>query len=171
MIFIDFPLPSHGYPALIGAESAHCAGEQDRYWEMHDAIYENFVEMTELDPDDEEAATALLIEIGTPLVDDSDAFTECVESHNYRAIVAALQQQARETGVDVTPTLFLISDFHQETIPGFLDYEEFEPILEREYLRALGTEIPDPTPVPTEVPEDDGEGESGEEGEEDEDEG
>ncbi len=159
MIFIDFPLPSHGFPGLIGSEAAHCAGEQDRYWEMHDAIYGAFRDLADIDPEDEEATTAKLIEIGSPVVDDSAAFAECVKSHDYRAIVASLQQQARESGVEVTPTLYLISDNHQETIPGFLDYVDFEPILEREYLRALGTVIPDPTPEPTVPPEDGGEGE------------
>lgn len=152
MIFIDFPLPSHGYPGLMGSEAAHCAGEQDRYWEMHDAIYEAFRDLADIDPEDEKATTAKLIEIGQPIVDDSEAYTECVESKKYRAIVAALQQQARSSGVEVTPTLYLISDNHQETIPGFLEYEDFEPILEREYLRALGTVIPDPTPEPTVPP-------------------
>lgn len=166
LVFIDFPLPNHGYPGLVGAEAAHCAGEQGRYWEMHDAIYGAFRDLADIEPEDEKAATAKLIEIGQPLVDDSAAYTECVESHNYRGIVAALQQQARSQGVEVTPTLFLVSDHHQETIPGFLDYEDFEPILEREYLRALGTVIPDPTAAPTETPEaadgdDEGEGDGG----------
>jgi len=149
MVFIDFPLPSHGFPALLAHEAAHCAGVQGRYWEAHDALFEAFRELSDVDPEDEAASTDTVIEITRPVVDDGAALEACVRSNDFRSIVAALQQQARDRGVEVTPTLFFISDYHQETIPGFLDWEGFEPIVEREYLRALGTEIPDPTPEPT----------------------
>ena len=37
----EFPIPSLHPSAAKAAEGALCAGDQDRYWEMHDAIFQN----------------------------------------------------------------------------------------------------------------------------------
>ncbi len=39
-VFRDFPLEMHPQ-ARKAAEAAHCAGEQGKYWEMHDALFQN----------------------------------------------------------------------------------------------------------------------------------
>jgi hypothetical protein len=38
--FRDYPLPNHQFSRLA-AHAAQCAGEQGRFWEMHDALYAN----------------------------------------------------------------------------------------------------------------------------------
>ena len=40
IVFKDFPLPNHA-EAPKAAEAAHCAGEQGKYWEMHDRLFAN----------------------------------------------------------------------------------------------------------------------------------
>ena len=40
IIFKDYPLPNHPQ-APKAAEAARCAGEQSKYWEMHDAMFAN----------------------------------------------------------------------------------------------------------------------------------
>jgi protein-disulfide isomerase len=39
-VFRDYPLEMHAQ-ARKAAEAAHCAGEQGKYWEMHDALFQH----------------------------------------------------------------------------------------------------------------------------------
>lgn len=39
-VVVDNPLPGHRY-ALPAAEAAHCAGDQGKFWEMHDYLFNN----------------------------------------------------------------------------------------------------------------------------------
>lgn len=150
LVFIDFPLPSHGYPAVLAAELAHCSGEQDRYWEMHDAIFEAFAPLNDVDPEDEEASTAGVWAVAeaADLGLDMEALEACYRSQKYRPIIAALVQQSRDSGVEATPTLLIVNGDYQEGIPGFLPYEDFARILDREWSRHLGTPIPTETSAP-----------------------
>jgi hypothetical protein len=80
----------------------------------------------------------------------------CLAAGDYRPIVGALQQQALQRGVEMTPTLVVVrrdpstGEYGDpETVLGTLPFAEFEPYLQRSLSRSLGTAVPTPTSPPT----------------------
>ena len=48
-IFFDFPLESIHKNALKASEASRCAGEQGKYWEMHDQLFANSTALEMID--------------------------------------------------------------------------------------------------------------------------
>jgi len=68
-VFLDFPLDFHKQ-AFKAAEAAHCAGEQGKYWDMHDQIFAN---QKAMEPKDlSEYAKAIGIDVSK--------FQQCLDS-------------------------------------------------------------------------------------------
>lgn len=91
-VFMDFPLRNHTL-APKASEAAHCAGEQDKYWEMHDQLFAN---RSKLQVDDLKAHAAT---IGL----DTGAFNECLDSDKY-ALTVRKHFQIGNDKVNVTGT-------------------------------------------------------------------
>jgi len=138
-VFIDFPIPGHGFPAYVSHEAAHCASEQGRYWDMHHALFAAYERLARVDATDQGTARQVVAEVAAELGLDAEALGSCVASERYRPIVASLAQQAAENGIVMTPTLLLQSEAHTEVISGFVTFHQLQPILDRELARALGT--------------------------------
>jgi protein-disulfide isomerase len=92
----DLPLPMHAR-ALPAARAARCAGEQGKFWEMHDSL---FAKQNAL------SAPALLDRAQT-LGLDTAKFTECQSSEKYTADIQKSVSEALKMGIDGTPTFFL----------------------------------------------------------------
>ena len=92
----DLPLPGHPH-ALPAARAARCAGEQGRYWEMHDSL---FAEQNAL------SAPALLDRAQT-LGLDAAKFAECESGEKYMADIQNNILEAQKMGIGGTPTFFL----------------------------------------------------------------
>jgi protein-disulfide isomerase len=93
---LDLPLAMHRY-APKAAEAAHCAAEQGKFWEMHDALF----------ADQGALATEDLRQRAAALGIDTAAFDACLQSGTYAARVADGAAEAARLGVTGTPT-FLI---------------------------------------------------------------
>jgi protein-disulfide isomerase len=96
--YVDFPLTSIHPNAFPAAEAAHCAGEQDSYWEFRDALFGASQGLGE------EAYLAYAEELEMDL----EAFSECVEEERYSYAVQSNFDAAYNRGVNSTPT-FLIN--------------------------------------------------------------
>ena len=96
-VFFDFPLGNHSL-APKAAEAARCAGEQDRFWEMHDVLFAN---QRQLEPE------RLPAHAGEAGVVDSAAFRECLDSGKYAASIEANMLEGAKLRVRGTPSFGL----------------------------------------------------------------
>jgi len=123
-IYRDFPLYSIHPQAQSAAEAADCAGEQDAYWQFHNAL---FSEKYGLGND---AYTRYAAELGL----NPDQFSQCVSEHRFKAEVEADFKYGSKIGVSSTPTFFV----NGLAVVGAQPYEVFKELIDKE----LAGEIP-----------------------------
>jgi protein-disulfide isomerase len=97
------------------AQAAECAGEQDKFWEMHDLIFDKG---SQGDP----------IEYAQEIGINTDKFSECLDSGKYSAKVTADTNEARSFGISGTPS-FMING---KLVKGAQPYENFKKIIDEE---------------------------------------
>jgi protein-disulfide isomerase len=97
----DLPLPGHKY-SRFSAHAAQCAGEQDRYWEMHDRLFaDHSWAQTGRDP------SALFRQMAQSAGVDISKWDECMQSGRYAGRIEASRQEAERLGASGTPTFFV----------------------------------------------------------------
>ncbi len=96
LVYRDFPLPSHG-DAPKAAEAALCAGDQGKYWEMHNALFSNQEKLKV--PDLKAQAKSLGL--------DPSKFDQCLDSGAKAKEVDANRAAGEEAGVSGTPAFFI----------------------------------------------------------------
>jgi protein-disulfide isomerase len=99
----DFPLENIHPQAREAAIAARCAGEQDAYWPMHDALFAQQQAWTEAAPQHNEYFTTMAGELSL----DTAAFTACLASGQHDALVQANLEEGAALGVRGTPTFFI----------------------------------------------------------------
>ncbi len=92
----DLPLEMHAR-ALPAARAARCAGEQGKFWEMHDSL---FAKQNAL-------SAPALVDRAQTLGLDKEKFTECQSSEKYTADIQKSISDAQKMGISGTPTFFL----------------------------------------------------------------
>jgi protein-disulfide isomerase len=105
-IVLDLPLPMHPN-AKTAAQVAHCAGEQDHFWEMRTVLFEKAPL-----PKPES-----LSEFGQQLGLDQQAFDDCLASDKYLDQIDADSEAATEIRVTGTPT-FIVGKSRSDWIDG-----------------------------------------------------
>jgi protein-disulfide isomerase len=93
-VFRDLPLESIHKNAFKAAEAAHCAGEQNKYWEMHDRLFEN---QKSLEP-------AMLTAHAQAVGVDTKKFQVCLDSGKFAADIRNDIAEANKYGITGTPT-------------------------------------------------------------------
>ena len=95
-VFFDFPLDFHKN-AFKAAEAADCAGEQGKFWQMHDKLFENqkALEVSDL--------TSYAKTIGLNM----SKFQKCLDSGKYANQIKKEIELGQKSGVTGTPSFFL----------------------------------------------------------------
>lgn len=96
--FQDFPLPIHPN-AKPTAEAARCAGDQGKYWSMHDVL---FSRQSEWQGDGNVAAR--LKSYAEELDLDTARFGRCLDTGKYTLAIQDAIADGTQQGIDVTPT-------------------------------------------------------------------
>lgn len=116
IIWRHFPLSSIHATAQIASEAVECAGEQGKFWQYHDAIYENQESLAK-DFLDDYARTAGISNVA--------AFTSCVDSGKYTQKVADDFNLGISLQVSGTPTFFI----NGNQIVGAVPFASIEPLI------------------------------------------
>jgi protein-disulfide isomerase len=113
-------LPNHA-EAFKAAEAAHCAGEQGKYWELHDAMFAN---QRQLD-------VPTLKETARKLGLDGGKFDSCLDSGKHAENVRTDYQLGERMGVNSTPTIYV----NGRALVGAQPFEAFKRIIDEELAR------------------------------------
>lgn len=101
LFYRHFPLPQHQNAklAILAAESA---GEQGKFWEMHDLLYERQSEWSE-----DSAAFDLFVGYARELHLSTSEFSQKISSSTYDEVIQTDINDGVRLGINSTPTLFI----------------------------------------------------------------
>lgn len=97
IVFRDQPLDFHQH-AQKAAEAAHCAGDQGKYWEMHDHL---FAHQDQLDE------ASLIKAASTVKIENLKTFEQCLSSGKHRGVVQANAADAKKLNLSGAPVFFV----------------------------------------------------------------
>lgn len=121
VVFRNLPLTKLHPNALVAAEAGICADRQGKFWEMHDAMYDD---QGALDPDGLKATAAKL---GL----DPERFGACLGDGSANSSLDEDARAARALGLEGTPYFFI----NGRPVDGDVPLATFEAIVKEELAR------------------------------------
>ena len=122
-IYKDFPL--NGEQSILASEASYCAQKQNKFWEYHDTLYNNWGgENTGWIT--ENVLQGFARDVGLNL----DEFSQCLENSEYRQKVLDNDHFAREIGINATPSFLIFNDSELYRIIGAQPFDKFEQAFE-----------------------------------------
>jgi protein-disulfide isomerase len=119
----DLPLEFHPF-ALKAAEAARCAGDQQKYWELRDALY------TDSAPPSDDVIKKTV----ETLALDAKGFQACLDSGKYKAEVQKDASEAAALQISGTPTFVLAKTTKDKLdgvrIVGAQPFAAFQPAID-----------------------------------------
>lgn len=100
--FAFFDLPFLGEESVKASEASRCAGDQGKYWEYHNYLYEH-----QSGENEGAFADLNLKSFAQKLGLDTQAFNSCFDDRKYKSTVANSLVTADGYGIDSTPTIFI----------------------------------------------------------------
>jgi len=124
VVWRDNPLPFHqnAGPAAAAAREAYAQGGDEKFWAMHDILFENRSAMSRADL--ERYAGQLNLNM--------DEFRAALDNNEYQAAIREDQQAAAQLGARGTPAFFI----NGRQLMGAQPYERFNEIVTEEIANA-----------------------------------
>lgn len=117
-IYRDFPLNSIHPQAQKAAEAAECAGEQDKYYDMHDMLFENGVQ----------GGPDIFKQYAGDIGLDIAKFSECLDTSKMASEVQKDFQDGQRSGVSGTPAFFV----NGKLVSGAQPFSVFKELIDAE---------------------------------------
>ncbi len=115
-VFKHFPLNSIHPEATPAAEASECAGEQGKFWEFADDLFDNQSRL----------GLTLYTELAENSGLDMDQFNECVSSRKYQDKVNSDLAEGTSIGVRGTPGSFV----NGEAVPGAVPFSVLKGMID-----------------------------------------
>ena len=110
IVYRNFPLITIHDKAALSAQAAEAAGAQGKFWEMHDLLYSQQGDWTDLSP---EEFRPLLDKYAAQIGLDASRFTADLGSKEVADRVTAAYDHATQLGLPGTPALFINGEPYQ----------------------------------------------------------
>lgn len=121
-VFRNFPLIQIHPNAMLAAQAAEAAAAQEKFWEMHDKLYENQQAWSALaDP------TSTFVKYAAELGLDEDKFKNDLTNNVYKERIEQDQSDGYAVGVNGTPTFFINGKVQRQ-----FDYDSLKSAIEAE---------------------------------------
>jgi len=120
IVYRDFPLPFHPN-AQKAAEAAHCAGDQGKYWDMHEKLFANQKALAASDLKGHAKGLGL----------DQAKFDKCLDGGDKAKLVEGNKEAGAKVGVTGTPAFFI----NGLMLSGAQPFSEFKSIIDRELAK------------------------------------
>ncbi len=130
-VFKHFPVEQSHPQAVASSGAAQCAGNQGKFWEMHDLLFERSSDWANSGVDE------ALVTLAEELELDIDQFNACMEDEaTYQKILADLNEGGGF--VRGTPTFVVLYGEEGRLIPGALPADQFSAALTQILAEAGG---------------------------------
>jgi|SRR3990167_261600 len=120
-VYRHFPLRQIHKNAELAAQAAEAAGKQNKFWEMHDMIFENQKEWS-----NERNAKEFFMSYAETLSLNKDQFIVDFDSREIKNKISADYQSGLRFNVNATPTFFL----NGEKLQNPRNYEDFKSLIQ-----------------------------------------
>lgn len=129
--YFDFPL-GHFPNSVPASNAAACAGDQKKFWEMHDKLYEG-----QPDWSDESNPKGVFEAYAKALGLDVRAWDACYDSQKHLPEIEANRQEGVRRAVESTPT-FVIGT---KKIPGAIPYDMLKAYVDTAAMAAASKPV------------------------------
>src|SRR5438105_7483812 len=120
LAYVNFPLGIHVH-AFPAAEAAMCAGAQDKFWPMHDALFATQSRWENL-----QTPATVFDSLAQSTGVDMKRWRDCVSSGKMRPLIEADHDRAQRAGASATPS-FMIGD---KLLAGAIPLDEMKRVID-----------------------------------------